>query len=131
MANGGNCEFRNRCMQRAISKPVHICRQDECICCCYDSSHCRSCSIANSSSSTMVRSCCAKLCRNRDTKETREKGLHFYRIPQDPEKRQLWLAAILDPGPNSYICSAHFVGGKFMAHSYFCKLYASLLKYRC
>ena len=31
----------------------------------------------------MVRSCCAVDCTTRNVKETREAGIHFYRIPQD------------------------------------------------
>ena len=42
----------------------------------------------------MVRSCSAFDCTNRDTKENREKGIKFYRIPLNPTKRALWLRAI-------------------------------------
>ncbi len=66
----------------------------------------------------MVSSCCAPFCTNRATKATREKGIHFYRIPRKGEKRSLWLNAIKRksflPGPNTYICSVHFVGGKIL-----------------
>lgn len=54
----------------------------------------------------MVYSCCARFCTNRATEEAREKGIHFYRIPQAIEKRKLWLAALkrkdYNPGPNTY-----------------------------
>ena len=65
---------------------------------------------------TMVRSCSAVGCVNRDTKENRDKGIKFYRIPVNPERRRLWLAAIgrkdFDPPPDAVICSVHFIGGK-------------------
>ena len=64
----------------------------------------------------MVRSCSAVVCVNRDTKENRDKGIKFYRIPLNPQKRRLWLAAIgrkdFDPPPDAAICSVHFVGGE-------------------
>ena len=64
----------------------------------------------------MVYSCCAPFSTNRGDKETKEKGINFYRIPAKEEKRRLWLNAIrrndYNPGPNTYICSDHFVGGK-------------------
>ena len=64
----------------------------------------------------MVRSCSAVGCTNRDTKENREKGIKFYRIPVDGDRRRLWLAAIcrkdFDPPPDAAICSVHFIGGK-------------------
>ena len=65
---------------------------------------------------TMVLSCCAPYCSNRATKEARENGIRFYRIPQEPEKRWLWLIAInrkdYNSRPHTYICSTNFVGGK-------------------
>ena len=64
----------------------------------------------------MVRSCSAIGCTNRDTKDNREKGIRFYRIPVKQDKRRLWLAAIrrkdFNPPPDAAICSAHFIGGK-------------------
>ena len=65
----------------------------------------------------MPTSCSAFGCTNRDTKETRGKGIKFYRIPVKKEKRQLWLSAInrpkdFDPPVGACICSEHFVGGK-------------------
>ena len=53
---------------------------------------------------------------NKVTKEAKEKGICFYRLPKDPIERGLWLRAINrkdhNPGPNKYICSKYFVGGK-------------------
>ena len=63
----------------------------------------------------MPRSCCAIGCTNRDTKEKREKGIKFHRIPVIKEKRNLWLSAIkkkdFDPKEYDCICSEHFVRG--------------------
>jgi len=63
----------------------------------------------------MTRSCSAFGCTNRDTKDNRDKGLTFYRIPVKKEKRRLWLSAInrkdFDPPADACICSEHFVGG--------------------
>ena len=71
----------------------------------------------------MVRSCCAIDCTTREVKETKEAGVQFYRIPQGPEKRMLWINAIRrkDWTPSSYsvICSKHFIGGSprsFVGH---------------
>ena len=64
----------------------------------------------------MVPTCCAP---NRATKELKasEKGICFYRLPKGPIKTGLWLRAInrkdYNPGPNTYICSEHFVGGEW------------------
>ena len=67
----------------------------------------------------MVISCCAPYCTNRANSRTRERGVSFYRIPRKGERRRLWLVAIrrkdYNPGPNTYICSDHFVGGKIVA----------------
>ena len=64
----------------------------------------------------MVHSCCAFNCTARDTKETREAGIKFYRIPIKEPKRSLWLNAInrkdFYPKSNTVICSQHFVGGE-------------------
>ena len=63
----------------------------------------------------MPRSCSAFGCTNRDTKETRDKGIKFHRIPVKKEKRRLWLSAInridFDPPEDACICSEHFIGG--------------------
>jgi len=40
----------------------------------------------------MVRSCSAVGCTNRDTSESCEKGIKFYRIPADGDRRSVWLA---------------------------------------
>ena len=68
----------------------------------------------------MTRSCCAFGCSNRDTKENRLKGIKFYRIPVDKEKRLKWLRAInrqdFDPPSDACICSVHFVGGTLAIH---------------
>ena len=67
----------------------------------------------------MVRSCCAIGCTARDVKESREAGVHFYRIPQKEDKRQLWLNAIrrkdFQPSASNVICSLHSVGGKCLS----------------
>ena len=42
----------------------------------------------------MVRSCSAIGCANRVTKETQAKEIKFYRIPVNPDKHRLWLAAM-------------------------------------
>ena len=42
----------------------------------------------------MVISCCVPFCAKRAMKETKEKGIQFYRLSQDPIKRGLWLTAI-------------------------------------
>ncbi len=42
----------------------------------------------------MVNSCCAFGCTSRDTKENREAGIKFYKIPRTEPKRTLWLNAI-------------------------------------
>ena len=67
----------------------------------------------------MVNSCCAHNCTARDTKETREAGITFYRIPAKEPKRTLWLNAIgrknFNPKPHTVICSQHFVGGEYKA----------------
>ena len=66
----------------------------------------------------MVRSCCAVGCTVRDTIENRKKGISFYRIPAEGNKRQQWLMAIkragFQPSPHTVICSLHFVGGKLL-----------------
>ena len=46
------------------------------------------------SRNNMVRSCSTVGCANRDIKENRARGIRFYRIPVNLEKRRLWLAAI-------------------------------------
>ena len=43
-------------------------------------------------------------------------GVSFYRFPADPERRKKWIAAVRrknwTPGKNSWLCSAHFIGGR-------------------
>ena len=61
---------------------------------------------------TMGKSCCAVRCVNRYTKGS---GIHFYRFPENPEKRARWIAAVdrknWEPNEYSWICSAHLVTG--------------------
>ncbi|XP_019736608.1 uncharacterized protein LOC109522457 isoform X1 [Hippocampus comes] len=61
----------------------------------------------------MVHTCVVAGCRNRRTPGT---GLSFYRFPRDPERKQLWIAAVNRQGwaPNdgSRLCSTHFISGK-------------------
>ena len=55
---------------------------------------------------------CAVYCSNRFSKGC---GLHFYRFPADPDRRNLWVAAVnrknWQPSPYTWICSSHFIGG--------------------
>ncbi len=64
----------------------------------------------------MVNSCCAFGCTARDTKESREQNVKFYRIPVKEPKRSLWINAIhrkdLIAKSHTVICSQHFVGGE-------------------
>lgn len=61
----------------------------------------------------MGKSCCAVGCTNRFYKGS---GVHFYRFPEDPERRSRWIAVVgrKDWKPNEYswLCSAHFVSGE-------------------
>ena len=77
----------------------------------------------SASRSNMVGSCSVVGYANRDTKENGARGIRFYRIPVNFEKRRLWLAAIaiiasgrkdFDPSPDAAIYSVHFIGGKCM-----------------
>ncbi len=87
----------------------------------------------------MPDSCCAYGCTNRDTKETREKGMSFHAIPANPTRREAWIKAIRrkkwEPGnvwrylahllnctvfilhfvlgPGAKLCSTHFQPGDF------------------
>ena len=65
----------------------------------------------------MVNSCCAYSCTARDSKESREAGIKFYRIPAREPKKTLWLNAInrknFYPKSHTVICSQHFVGGEY------------------
>ena len=60
----------------------------------------------------MGKSCCAVSCTNRYRKGS---GVHFYRFPDDKERRAKWIAAVArknwEPTEDSWICSAHFVSG--------------------
>ena len=60
----------------------------------------------------MGKSCCAVGCTNRYRKGS---GVHFYRFPDDKERRAKWIAAVArknwEPTEHSWICSAHFVSG--------------------
>ncbi|XP_019857093.1 PREDICTED: THAP domain-containing protein 4-like [Amphimedon queenslandica] len=60
----------------------------------------------------MGKCCCAVYCSNRFSKGS---GLHFYRFPADPDRRNLWVAAVnrknWQPTQYSWICSSHFIGG--------------------
>ena len=71
----------------------------------------------------MVKSCCAIGCTNRFRQQS-DGGVRFYRFPADPERTKRWCHAIkrMDPdnrlvswtaSTHSYICAAHFVGGKW------------------
>ena len=64
------------------------------------------------SSTTMVISCSAYNCENRQGPN----GLSFHRFPKDPELRKRWISAVnrkdWQPSKYSRICSAHFVGGE-------------------
>ena len=70
----------------------------------------------------MVRSRSAFGCTTRDTRENRRKGIFFYRIPLEKEKRRLWLNAMrrknFDPPENAAICSQHFIGGNTRTHTH-------------
>ena len=61
----------------------------------------------------MGKACCAVGCSNRFIKGS---GVHFYRFPQDEERKSQWIAAVgrKDWIPNEYswICSVHFVSGE-------------------
>lgn len=60
----------------------------------------------------MGKSCCAAGCTNRYSKGS---GVHFYRFPQDSERRTLWVAALgrkdWVPSEYSWLCSSHFASG--------------------
>ena len=62
--------------------------------------------------SKMGKSCCAVGCANRYAKGS---GIHFYRFPENPERRAQWIAAVdrknWEPNHYTWICSAHFVSG--------------------
>ena len=83
-------------------------------------------------STTMVYSCCAFNCTTRDSKENREAGITFYRIPLTEPKRTLWLNAIkrvnFEPKQHSVICSKHFVGGMSTSSSF--RMHIFLCSYR-
>lgn len=84
----------------------------------------------------MGKSCCVDDCKNRFNKNSE---LSFYRLPKAKEKRSKWIAAIhrhnWNPGPETWICSSHFVSGMLYASLYsligngkcFCKLWLARL----
>ncbi len=61
----------------------------------------------------MGKCCCAVGCSNRFSKGC---GLHFYRFPVNPQRKNSWIAAVnrkdWQPTEFTWICSTHFVGGK-------------------
>ncbi len=61
----------------------------------------------------MGKCCCAVGCSNRFSKGC---GLHFYRFPVNPERKNSWNAAVnrkdWQPTEFTWICSTHFVGGR-------------------
>ena len=69
--------------------------------------------ILSVKSNSMGKACCAVGCSNRFVKCS---GIHFYRFPQDAERKSKWIAAVVrkDSIPNEYswICSVHFVSGE-------------------
>ena len=60
----------------------------------------------------MGKCCCAVGCTSRFTKLA---GIPFYRFPNDPERRQLWINAVCrkiwTPNEYSWICGRHFISG--------------------
>ena len=60
----------------------------------------------------MGKSCCAVGCASRYKKDS---GIHFYRFPEDKDKRAKWIAAVSrknwEPNEHSWLCSKHFVSG--------------------
>ena len=71
--------------------------------------------ILSVKSNGMGKACCAVGCSNRFVKGS---GVHFYRFPQDEQRKSWWIAAVgrKDWIPNEYswICSVlvHFVSGE-------------------
>ncbi len=61
----------------------------------------------------MGKCCCVMGCSNRFSKGC---GLHFYRFPVNPERKNSWVAAVnrkdWQPTEFTWICRTHFVGGK-------------------
>ena len=61
----------------------------------------------------MVISCCAIGCKSRKNKNS---SLSFHRFPREQGRRNKWIAALgrikWQPNEYSYLCSAHFAGGK-------------------
>ena len=59
--------------------------------------------------------CCVPGCNNQHTK-TKEKGIKYYKFPQDKTVRRMWLTRIsrertLTVTANTRFCSEHFEGG--------------------
>ncbi len=65
----------------------------------------------------MVNSCIITGCANRQAKGSK---LSFSRLPKDPERRRLWLAAInrKDYNPplesDVRVCGIHFINGEYI-----------------
>lgn len=71
----------------------------------------------------MVRSCAAANCVNRQTAQTKRKGITFHRFPKEECRRTLWVNAVSDshaavgsdwtPSVHSSLCSRHFNDTQF------------------
>ena len=64
--------------------------------------------------------CAAVKCSNNQQRD-QPRGIHFYRFPVDPTRRERWLVrvnrrepsgALWTPGSSARLCSAHFVSGR-------------------
>ncbi|XP_056398995.1 THAP domain-containing protein 7 [Hyla sarda] len=71
----------------------------------------------------MVRSCSAANCVNRQTAQTKRKGITFHRFPKEESRRTLWVNAVSHshaavgsdwtPSVHSSLCSQHFQDTQF------------------
>ncbi|KAG9481926.1 hypothetical protein GDO78_010910 [Eleutherodactylus coqui] len=71
----------------------------------------------------MVRSCSAANCVNRQTAQTKRKGITFHRFPKEESRRTLWVNAVSQshaavgsdwtPSVHSSLCSQHFHDKQF------------------
>ncbi|CAJ0944845.1 unnamed protein product [Ranitomeya imitator] len=71
----------------------------------------------------MVRSCSAANCVNRQTVQTKRKGITFHRFPKEESRRTLWVTAVSHshtavgsdwtPSVHSCLCSQHFHDKQF------------------
>ncbi|KAG8568519.1 hypothetical protein GDO81_014040 [Engystomops pustulosus] len=71
----------------------------------------------------MVRSCSAANCVNRQTSQTKRKGITFHRFPKEESRRTLWVNAVSrshtavgsdwTPSVHSSLCSQHFHDKQF------------------